>query len=293
MQLKAIIFDWAGTVVDYGCLCPLAAFQTAFGEAGLTLAADEIQQFMGLHKRDHIAALLALPPVLAQWQAVHGRPPEIQDIDGLYRSAEREMLETVAESASPTPGVFGALELARRNALKVGSTTGYTSPLMKELVPAAARHGYAPEYWIAADQVSQGRPWPWMIFKNMEQLKVCPPCAVVKVGDTVSDIAEANNAGVWSVAVVESSSLVGKSELGLAALPEKDRHRVVLQAGKKLAAAGAHFVINNLSELAGALDQIEHRLANGQTPPRLFQYGTKPVLPLPNGISAACAEPIG
>ena len=268
-MLSGIIFDWAGTVVDYGCLCPIGAFQAAFQEKGIAVSADDIHQFMGIHKRDHITAILSLPTVLAGWQAVHGKNPDAQTIDSLYHLAERQMLEHIAASAIPTPGLAEVLALARHKNLKIGSTTGYTSPMMEILVPAAARNGYAPEFWMASDQVPQGRPWPWMIFRNLERLQIYPPAAVVKVGDTVADIAEANNAGVWSVAVVESSSLVGKSKTELAALPEKERHRLLHRATKKLAEAGAHFVIKNLFELPAALEQIEHRLEYRQLPPQL------------------------
>jgi len=293
MQLKGIIFDWAGTAVDFGCLCPIAAFQSAFQEKGVAVSPENIQQFMGIHKRNHIESLLALPEVLAAWHGLHGGLPGRHDVDELYHSAERRMLESVADSAQLIPGLEEALAQARRRGLRIGSTTGYTMPLMEILVPAAARHGYAPEFWIAADQVPQGRPWPWMIYKNMEFLKICPPSAVVKVGDTVADVAEASNAGVWSVAVVESSSLVGLGESALASLPDKERHRIIHRASRKLAEAGAHVVINNLFELAGVLEQIEHRLANGQTPPRLGCHGTTPLLPIVNGITLPRAEKIG
>ena len=272
MQLKGIIFDWAGTVVDFGCLCPIAAFQSAFREKGVALSLEHIQQFMGIHKRDHILALLALPEVQAVWHQLHGGPPNVHDVDDLYRTAERRMLETVAASAQLIPGLEGALTFAREQGLRIGSTTGYTSPLMEILAPAAARQGYMPEFWIAADQVPQGRPWPWMIFKNLEFLKICPPAAVVKVGDTVADVAEASNAGVWSVAVVESSSLISLGERELNGLPEKDRNRIIQRATRKLAEAGAHFVINNLTELPSALEVIDHRLTNGQLPPRLVPH---------------------
>lgn len=269
MQLKGIIFDWAGTVVDFGLRCPIQAFQTAFESRGLKLGVEEINQFMGIHKRDHLNAILALPEVLAHWLTRHGRPPNAADVADLYHRVEEQMLATVAESASLTPGVTEAVDLARTRGLRIGSTTGYTSVMMRRLVPAAAAKGYAPDYWIASDQVPQGRPWPWMIFKNMEHLQICPPAALLKVGDTVADIGEANQAGLWSVAVVESSSLVGRSVAELAAMSEKERHRVLHRATKKLAEAGAHFVIKNLAELGATIEQIEHRLANGQMPPRL------------------------
>jgi phosphonoacetaldehyde hydrolase len=107
-----------------------------------------------------------------------------------------------------------------------------------------------------------------MIFKNMEHLKICPPSVVVKLGDTIADVEEANNAGVWSLAVVESSSLVGKSQSDLEAMPAKNRNALIRQVSKKLVDAGAHSVINNLSELPAALEQIELRLEKGQLPPQ-------------------------
>jgi phosphonoacetaldehyde hydrolase len=270
MRLKAIIFDWAGTVVDFGSLCPVSAFQAAFLEKGIAVTPEEIQQFMGIHKREHILAILALPPVRLQWQAVHGREPTPADVNGLYRIAESRILATVAGSATPTRGLDEALAFARQTGLRIGSTTGYTAPLMERLAPAAAQQGYAPEFWVASDQVPHGRPWPWMIFKNMEHLKIYPPSAIVKVGDTVADVAEANNAGVWAVAVAESSSLVGKSESDLAALSTRERQRLIRMAARKLALAGAHFVIENLSELAATLEQIEYRLERAQMPPQLL-----------------------
>jgi phosphonoacetaldehyde hydrolase len=271
MHLKAIIFDWAGTVVDFGSLCPVGAFQTAFRAKGVTVEPDDIHRFMGVHKREHIQSVLALPEVAAKWRAAHGHDADVRDVDSLYELAERKMLETVADSATPVPYQAEVLLGLRKHGLKIGSTTGYTSPLMERLVPAAAHRGYAPDFWIASDQVPEGRPWPWMIFKNLEHLKICPPAAAVKLGDTVADVEEANNAGVWSLAVVESSSLVGKSQSELEAMPAKNRNMLIRQVGKKLADAGAHSVINNLSELPDALEQIEIRLEKGQSPPQFAQ----------------------
>ena len=272
MCLKAIIFDWAGTAVDFGSLCPIGAFQKAFLTKGINVSAKDIHRFMGVHKRDHIMALLSLPDVAAGWQSAFGRPSNSADVDLLYKTAEQLMVETVAASATPTPFLLEALAVARKQGLRIGSTTGYTSPMMERLVPAAKRQGFDPEFWIASDQVPQGRPWPWMIFKNMEHLKICPPPAVVKIGDTLSDIEEANNAGVWAIGVIESSSLVGKSEAEFKAMPAKTRSSLVQKVSKQFAEAGAHFAIKNLSELKATLEQIDDRLNKGHLPPQLKRH---------------------
>lgn len=268
MKLKAIIFDWAGTVVDFGSLCPVKAIQSAFAARQIDVTAKDIHRFMGIRKREHVQALLSLPHIAALWQYVHGHKPDSHVVESLYQESERRMVETVADFATPTPGLDETLALARRRGLRIGSTTGYTSPMMERLVPAAKRNGFDPEFWVASDQVRFGRPWPWMIFKNMEYLEICPPAAVVKLGDTVSDVDEANNAGVWSVAIVESSSLVGKTWQEFVDLPRREHSLLVKNATTKLSEAGAHFVIKNLSELEAVLDQIDERLERGQMPLR-------------------------
>lgn len=269
MQLKAIIFDWAGTVVDFGSLCPVEAFRAAFAERAVEVSIRDVQRFMGIRKREHIQSILNLPAVSARWWALQGRGPNGQDLDELYERAEHLLIETVTSFATPIPHALEAVEQARKLGLKIGSSTGYTSPMMERLAPAARKHGYRPDFWVASDQVAHGRPWPWMIFRNMEHLQVCPPATVVKVGDTVADVEEAKNAGVWSVAVVESSSVVGKSPAELETLTASKRRTAFQHARTQLAEAGAHFVINNLSELDVVLEQIGERLDKGQNPPQL------------------------
>jgi phosphonoacetaldehyde hydrolase len=269
MQIKAIIFDWAGTTVDFGSLCPISAFQTAFARHGVAVKAETVHRDMGMKKRDHIEAILALPEVSSAWKAANKRDASKADVDSIYQKAEEVLVETVPKFATLTPHVVEAVEMARSCGLKIGSSTGYTSPMMERLAPTARRKGYAPDTWVASDQVAQGRPWPWMIFKNMEELGVCPPCLVVKVGDTVTDITEGINAGAWSVGVLESSSLLGKTQEELEAMPTRLRDLAFRRARKKYAEAGGHFVINNLSELESVLEQIDSRLDRGMMPPRI------------------------
>jgi phosphonoacetaldehyde hydrolase len=269
MRVRAIILDWAGTAVDFGSLCPVGAFQSAFYSKGLAVSAEHIHRFMGIRKREHIQAVLSLPEISAKWEAIHGRKPDDQAVNAVYREAEKLLLETVTDFSTPTPHLVESLATVRRRGLKVGSATGYTTPIMERLVPAAKRKGFDPDDWVASDQVPLGRPWPWMIFKSMEHLEVWPPAAVVKVGDTVADVEEANNAGVWSVAVVESSSLVGKSQSALQALPAKDRASLIRHTSRRLAEAGAHYVIKNLSQLEETIEEINRRLERDMSPPRL------------------------
>ena len=53
-QIKLVILDWAGTVLDFGCRAPAGAFVAAFAEVGVTVSVAEARRPMGLHKKDHI-----------------------------------------------------------------------------------------------------------------------------------------------------------------------------------------------------------------------------------------------
>src|SRR5699024_12829144 len=102
------------------------------------------------------------------------------------------------------------VENLKRQGLKIGSTSGYTQKMMGVVVPEAAKKCYSPDFYITPDGTNGlGRPYPYMIYRNMEALKLTAARKVVKVGDTIPDIEEATNAGVWSVGVI-----IGSSEMG-------------------------------------------------------------------------------
>lgn len=113
---------------------------------------------------------------------------------------------------------------------------------------------------VTADETGGfGRPWPYMIFENMRLLKLPAVRTVVKIGDTVSDIEEARDAGVWAVGVVDGSSVMGLSHAEFSALTDAEKAAARIRARSVLLAAGADFVIESLSELPGLIDGINAR----------------------------------
>ena len=46
MSLKAVILDWAGTMVDHGSLAPLAVFRRAFAGIGVEITDDAVAMKM-------------------------------------------------------------------------------------------------------------------------------------------------------------------------------------------------------------------------------------------------------
>ena len=92
--------------------------------------------------------------------------------------------------------------------LKIGSTTGFTTPMVDILKKIAAENGYEPDCYVAADEVPQARPHPYMVWLNAIRLDVNPIAAIVKVDDTKDGVREGTSAGCWSVGLART---VGRS----------------------------------------------------------------------------------
>ena len=74
--IQMVVFDWAGTTVDYGSSAPSVVFDRVFTEAGLHLTREEINRPMGLEKKAHIRQLLSSENGSTQWQQAYGRDLE-------------------------------------------------------------------------------------------------------------------------------------------------------------------------------------------------------------------------
>ena len=265
-RLTAVVFDWAGTMIDHGSRAPMGVFVRAFADFGVELTVAQARGPMGMAKRDHIAALMALPEVAAAWAARHGRAPGEADIDAVYAVFVPMNVAVVTEFAGLIEGAAEAVAALRARGLKIGSTTGYTREIMAPLLPLAAAQGYAPDNLVCAGDLAEGRPSPAMMYRTFLDLGVWPAWSVVKVDDTEVGIAEGLNAGAWTVGVALSGNVFGLSPEETAALEPEAFDARRAEAVARLTRAGAHFVIDSVADIAAATDAIEGALARGERP---------------------------
>ena len=256
-RIEADIFDWAGTTVDFGCFAPVQAFIKAFEEFGITPTVEEVRKPMGMLKRDHIKTMMNMDRIHEEWIKIHGKDFTEEDIDQVYQASEAGILKILKDFADPKPYVLDAIKTLREMGIKIGSTTGYTDEMMDIVVPKAAENGYAPDCWFSPNSTENfGRPYPYMIFKNMQTLKVSDVKNVVKVGDTISDITEGIAAGVITVGVVEGSSIMALSEEQYNALSDSEKEEACATVEKKFKDAGADYIIRNMSELPALIENL-------------------------------------
>ena len=259
-NIKAVIFDWAGTIIDYGCIAPTQVFIEVFRRKDILLSIDEARGPMGLAKKDHVRELFRLETVQKQWIAEFGRTPSETDVEGIYAELEPALAIIVKNYSDPIPGSAGLIDRLKKQGVKVGTTTGYVSEMMNNLLPIALANGLKPDSVVNSSEVLVGRPAPWMIYRNCEKMNVFPLSQMVKIGDTVADIQEGINAGMWTIGLTKSGN-----EVGLSLEDAENADHVWLMekialAGKKLLNAGADFVAEGVWDCWPILEEIDRQI---------------------------------
>ncbi|MEO0682630.1 MAG: phosphonoacetaldehyde hydrolase [Pseudomonadota bacterium] len=257
MTFKAVVFDWAGTMIDYGSFAPMGVFVEAFARFGVEATVAQARAPMGAAKRDHIAAMFAMPDIARQWRAQRGAEPDEAAIDEVYAVFVPMNEEVVARYAALVPGALDTVDWLRARGMKIGSTTGYTRSIMERVLPVAAAAGYAPDCLVCSDDLAEGRPGPLGMYRCFVELAVYPPSAVIKVDDTAPGIAEGVAAGCPTVGVTLSGNHLGLTPQEVAALPADELARRRDAAAEALRAAGADHVIDTVADLPALIEALE------------------------------------
>ncbi|WP_298842187.1 phosphonoacetaldehyde hydrolase [Clostridium sp.] len=266
-KVEGVIFDWAGTTIDFGCFAPVNIFLKIFKKMGIEVTMDEARAPMGLLKRDHIKAMLQMPRIREMWKEKYGRDFIEKDIDDLYSDFKPLLMASLTKYTDPIPEVVNTVRILKGRGIKIGSTTGYTGEMMKIVTEGASKNGYEPDCFVTPDDTNFiGRPYPYMIFKNIEKLGLTASFKVIKVGDTISDIKEGINAGVWSVGVVVGSSQMGLSYEQFINLSVNARNEVIKNTEDSFFKAGADFTIKTMVELPGLIEKINKLINEGKRP---------------------------
>ncbi|MEA3149681.1 MAG: phosphonoacetaldehyde hydrolase [Gammaproteobacteria bacterium] len=254
-RFDLVIFDWAGTMVDFGCHAPVIALREAFGRRGVVISDAQARRDMGKAKADHVRALLQDPVVAKAWIDAHSTAATEREVDDLMMELGPLMREQAARAAHLIEGAREAAETLRAQGIRVGSSTGYTREMMGPVLAAAAAQGYAPEHVVCSGETPVGRPTPLMIYKACADLGVWPLSRVVKVDDTEAGVAEGRAAGCFTVGVAASGNGIGLSREAWAALPAAERAARLAATEKSLIAAGADVVIETIADLIPVLER--------------------------------------
>lgn len=265
-SIRLVAFDWAGTIVDFGCQAPTLAFVELFREAGLDITLEQARGPMGIGKREHIEKLLQMAEIADAWEGARGSRPTPADGDDLYEQFHEIQVRAALKRTEFIPGALETFDWLRGRGAMIATNTGYFREVLDAILPVAQEQGLVSDSNVCASDVPEARPAPWMLVVNMLETGVYPAEAVVKVGDTVPDVEEALNAGAWTVGVIESGNGIGLLPEEIERLGEDDLARRVEKARDELQRAGAHFTVPTVADLPPIIEEIEFRLMRGERP---------------------------
>ncbi len=266
--VQALILDWSGTTADAYVIAPAVVFFEVFKKHGVEISMIEARGPMGLRKDLHIKSLTEVPEIRERWNAVHGKYPDQGDVDAMFADFVPMQLDCLRQYTTLLPGVVETVQTLQSRGIKIGSTTGFIRSMVDILEADAKTQGYVPDASVAGDEVVHGaRPKPFMLYRNLDLLDVHPIQSVIKVDDTISGVGEALEGGCWGVGIARYSNYMNINTIAEAeAMPAEEYQRRLEITREILRKSGAHYVIDEPSELLGVVDDVNARLARGERP---------------------------
>ena len=288
-KLKAVILDWAGTTLDYGCMAPMVVFREVYQQNGVPITEEEARVPMGAHKRDHIQKIGQIPSVAERWKEVHGQEQTEKDIDEMFEAFQPMQLGCLKNYSTLIPGTIETVAYCINKGMKIGSTTGYTGEMMDVLLKEAMRQYYFPDcsvtstgdvsllnkimifktpdpYYKFKVNFPGGRPKPWMCATNAMFLDAYPPHTCVKIDDTIPGIEEGVNAGMWTIGLAKSGNEIGKPLEEVEKMDKMELESKLDDIYHRMYNAGADWVVDSIAEVPPVLDEINNMIVNGQKP---------------------------
>ena len=264
--IEAVLLDWAGTTMDFGCMAPAVVFVEVFKRKDVPITVEEARAPMGAHKRVHIQRITELDSVRRRWQEARGRPPNEDDVNAMFAEFVPLQLECLSTYSALIPGTLEAVATLRSRGIKIGSTTGYLTEMMQINLKDAKRQGYEPDSTVCASDVPAGRPHPYMCLQNVIKLGVSTVQACVKIDDTIPGVEEGLNAGMWTIGLAVSGNEVGMMLDQWRALPEAEKRAKRARAHTRMWQCGAHYVVDSIAEIMPCIDEIQARIRRGEAP---------------------------
>jgi phosphonatase-like hydrolase len=194
-KIDLIVFDLGGTIMEDHGEIP-SAFKTALTSNGIDVSESDLLGVRGRSKREAIRMLVGRKSS----DTSHVREDDVRriftDFQSLLRSLFRE------KGVIPISGAETLFSWLAERHVKLAVTTGFDRTIANLVLKQLSWDREVFDATICSDEVSQGRPAPYMIFRAMELTGTHDVQRVIKVGDTPVDILAGNNAGVHTVGVL-------------------------------------------------------------------------------------------
>lgn len=191
---ELVIFDLAGTTVEDGGEVA-DSFTAALAEHGIGVTAEQLAGVRGASKRQ------------AVWHFVPEGPDRAPRAGLIYESFRAGLARRYgAGGVRPVEGAESVFRWLKGRGVRVALNTGFDRGITELLLASLGWREDAFDAVVCGDDVRQGRPAPYLIFRAMEAAGASGVGRVANVGDTALDLQAGLNAGVrWNVGVMSGA----------------------------------------------------------------------------------------
>jgi len=188
MFTELVVFDMAGTTVRDKNYVGIA-FQQALKSRGYEIAPEDVNPLMGYQKP------LAIKMMLGMREEDKSKITDTLVLE-IHSDFVQRMIHfySTTQDIAPLPDVEETFSALRGKGIKIALNTGFSRDIADVIIDRLNWKDKI-DILVASDEVQNGRPYPDMIRKIMQALKIDSPEKVAKVGDTEVDINEGINAG--------------------------------------------------------------------------------------------------
>ena len=188
-EIKLIVFDLAGTVIEDAGQVP-AAFTAVLRNYETEITSDSLREMRGASKREVIQRFVERQPGGSKADVL----ARTEEIYNSFRSTLAGMYEK--DGVREIAGVTETFTWLQQRGVRVALNNGFDRTITELLVNSMQWDADLINAVICGDDVAQGRPAPYLIFRAMEMSEVTSVHQVTTVGDTVLDLQAGQNAGV-------------------------------------------------------------------------------------------------
>ncbi|HLA59400.1 MAG TPA: HAD-IA family hydrolase [Puia sp.] len=226
-MISMVVFDMAGTTVNEDNVV-YKTLQKAINKKGFDFTLDQVlAEAAGKEKMEAIQSIFN----------VYARNAD-KDLANEIYSDFMDLLSRVYEAINvlPQPNAEELFQILKERNIRVILNTGYNADIAESLVKKLGwKKGIEYDSLITSSDVEKNRPDPEMIDLAMDIYGVIDPKKVIKVGDSIIDIEEGQNAGCGINVGITTGA------------------HTFLQ----LQSANPDYIINNLLELLPIIDHVK------------------------------------
>jgi phosphonoacetaldehyde hydrolase len=259
-KIRACIFDLGGTLFDKYSLSPLFSLHNAFQKYNIDIPKLIISEDMGLKKQTHIETILDKPNVKPLWYRETGDIPKSILVDHILHEFNQLQSKEI-QTCEIIPETKRCLRILKNHYdLKFGTTTGFNKQHTDRVKNLFRMNNIHIDNYVSSDCIENSRPFPDMIFKNMNDLNISNPKHIIKIDDTDVGIQEGINSGCWTIGVAKWSINMNmfSEDLYEDTCDFNTIQERLITSRKDL--SNADYVIDTLDELPNVINRINVRL---------------------------------